>query len=95
MLINLLLASSDKLGYTAPEMNLQNHYSAVRVLGQGQNSIVYEAATTQEGQATQRHAVKVIETGTLERAVDTHMICWAFLGMKADTTKMLSVKCTT
>ncbi len=80
MLIDLLLASSDKLGYVAPELNLQNHYWPVRVLGQGHNSIVYEAAPTQEGQATERHAVKVSETVTLEHAVDNHMISWRFSG---------------
>ncbi len=80
MLINLLLASSDKLGYMAPELNLQNYYSPVRVLGQGHNSIVYEGATRQAGQATERHAVKVSETATLEHAGDSHMISWRFSG---------------
>jgi len=80
MLINLLLASSDKLGYTAPELNLQNYYSPIRVLGQGHNSIVYEAAMRQAGQAAERHAVKVSETVTLEHAGDNYMISWRFSG---------------
>ncbi|KAL0048984.1 hypothetical protein WJX82_003728 [Trebouxia sp. C0006] len=59
MMVNLLLASCSKLGYTTPELNLQGYYAPVRVLGLGRNSAVYEAAPTQEGQTAQRYAVKV------------------------------------
>jgi hypothetical protein len=80
LLIKLLLASSDKLGYTAPELNLQNHYSPTRVLGKGHNSIAYEATTSQPGKAAERHAVKVSVTVTTEHAFDNHMISWLFSG---------------
>jgi len=70
MMVNLLLASCSKLGYTTPELNLQGYYAPVRVLGLGRNSTVYEAAPTQEGQTAQRYAVKVSETVALEYAFE-------------------------
>ena len=48
MLLNLLRAPSDVLGYAAPDLNLSGMYSPVRLLGQGHNSTVYEAIANAE-----------------------------------------------